>query len=185
MYTIFHFILYMYVLRVCTCACASKCFMFTPTIFLQGSNALIGMYHLWPIYDIGLKKAAQTTKAWYKGTLSKVPWRPLYQASIVSANTPNIADYVQKLPKTQEKHTAERFFWQPKFEEYRNTHSSMFLIFLANTCEFGDTLGLFPLFVFEVKIYCMQNDLFLFYRWVWCCLSSLFLSIVFTWQPKK
>ena len=37
--------------------------------------------------------------------------------------TLNIADNVQKLPKTKEKHTTERFFWQPKFED-TETHTA-------------------------------------------------------------
>ena len=50
-------------------------------------------------YDIGLKKEAKTAKAWYRGTLSKVPLRPLYQASTIKhVNIGIITSYLLETP---------------------------------------------------------------------------------------
>ena len=58
-----------------------------------------------------------------------------------------------------------KVIFEDTFWKLRNTHSKVNLIFWENTCEISDTHGLFPLFVFEVKIYYMQNALFHFHCW--------------------
>ena len=46
----------------------------------------------------------------------------------ICIQAPSIADYVQKLPKTQEKHTAERPFSQPKCQD-TETHAAAYTAF--------------------------------------------------------
>ena len=86
----------------------------------------------------------------------------------------------QKTTKNTEKTQCTGILLQSKFED-TETHVAVFTAFSKRIhCEISDTHGIFLLFVFEVKIYCMQNALFRFHCWIYCC-----LSIVFTWQRNK
>ena len=57
------------------------------------------------------------------------------------------------------KNTAERLFWQPKCED-TETHTAAYTTYAKRIHVKFVTHGLFPFFVFEVKIYCMQNTVF-------------------------
>ena len=69
--------------------------------------------------------------------------------------------YSKLCPKTTKNtgKTQQRGYFGSQYLKIQK-HSSMYLIFFESTCEISDTCGLFPLFVFEVEIYCMHNDVF-------------------------
>ena len=73
-----------------------------------------------------------------------------------------------RLCPTTSKNTEETHFrevlWQPKFGDTER-HAAAYTTFSKRIHnQIIDTREIFPLFVFEVKIYCMDNAVFCFHR---------------------
>ena len=93
-------------------------------------------------------------------------WHRLFWIYVLKC--PQMFSIWRIMTKNYQSHWKYKLHFAAKIWRHKNTLSNIYLIFYENTWELSDTHWLFPLFVFEVKIYLyMQNAVFHFHSRNW------------------